>query len=36
MTKDEKNAASSTQLDNFIDWLLDELLKGGFLENEVS
>lgn len=36
MTKDEKNTASSTQLDNFIDWLLDELLKGGFLENEVS
>ena len=35
MTKDKKNVAGSTQLDNFIDWLLDELLKGGFLD-EVS
>ncbi len=36
MAKNEKNSANSTQLDGFLDWLLEELLKGGYIENDMS
>lgn len=32
MAKKEQNAANSPQLDSFIDWLLEELLKGGYIK----
>ena len=33
MAKDEKNTANAPQLDSFLDYLLEELLKGGFLND---